>query len=299
MTRHLAREIATAALGRDPGPMTGADSLSHQVYVGADVVVKVIEAGRHPRLEREIALAPHLPAGVTAPLLDSGVHPAGDGSVRFACYARMPGEAPGMGLPGAGEATARDLAEQAVRRLRILHDWAPPEDAGRVLRQSLDHGGFAGRTALIAEIDAIAAAASPALVDGLLALAEGAPEHVRATVPVHADCHWGNWLAADGRITALLDFEWARFGDPMDDWFFVIADSGPHRAAVLDVVAGATGIPADVLRAECEIRHVSHLAADVRLAVTDPAGHGGLLETRWEQLHEVIDRRTWQKSTVD
>ena len=58
-----ARAIATAVLGRDPGPLTAADSLSHQVYVGPDVVVKVIDAARHARLDREVALAPHLPAG--------------------------------------------------------------------------------------------------------------------------------------------------------------------------------------------------------------------------------------------
>jgi hypothetical protein len=64
-----AREIAAAVLGRDPGPMAAADSDSHHVFVGRDVVVKVIDAARHSRLDREIALAPHLPAGLTAPLL--------------------------------------------------------------------------------------------------------------------------------------------------------------------------------------------------------------------------------------
>src|SRR4051794_28611931 len=69
-----ARAIATAALGRDPGPMAIAESLSHYVYVGSDVVVKLIDADRPTRLDREIALAPHLPTGLTAPLLDSGVY---------------------------------------------------------------------------------------------------------------------------------------------------------------------------------------------------------------------------------
>jgi hypothetical protein len=49
--------------------MTAADSDSHHVFVGPDAVVKVIDAARHSRLDREIALAPHLPAGLTAPLL--------------------------------------------------------------------------------------------------------------------------------------------------------------------------------------------------------------------------------------
>lgn len=73
-------------------------------------------------------------------------------------------------------------------------------------------------------------------LDGLTAIAETAPAHTDALVPVHADCHWGNWLARDGELTALLDFEWARFGEPMDDWFFLIADSGVHTPAVLRTV---------------------------------------------------------------
>jgi hypothetical protein len=53
--------------------MASAESSSHYVYVSPDVVVKIIGADRHSRLDREIALAPHLPAGLTAPLLDSGL----------------------------------------------------------------------------------------------------------------------------------------------------------------------------------------------------------------------------------
>jgi hypothetical protein len=71
------RAIAEAALDRDPDPMATAESSSHHVYVGSDVVVKIIEADGHPRLNREIALAPHLPGGLAAPLLDSGLHRLG------------------------------------------------------------------------------------------------------------------------------------------------------------------------------------------------------------------------------
>ena len=33
--------------------------------------------------------------------------------------------------------------------------------------------------------------------DAARAIAERAPLPARAVVPVHADCHWGNWLACD------------------------------------------------------------------------------------------------------
>ena len=129
-----ARAIAAAALGRDPGPMTAAKSSSHHVYVGSDAVVKIIDAGGHSRLDREIALAPCLPAGLTAPLLGSGLRRLGTREVRYACYARVPGTAPGMGMPGVDSMTARLLAEEAVQQLGGLHSGCPRPrraDAGR------------------------------------------------------------------------------------------------------------------------------------------------------------------------
>ena len=76
-------------------------------------------------------------------------------------------------------------------------------------------------------------------------------------------------------MTALLDFEWARFGEPVDDWFFLIRFSGPHREAVLDVIAGATATAPEALRAQCEVREASYLASDLRLALERPATSAG------------------------
>ncbi|MEV4635752.1 phosphotransferase [Actinoplanes sp. NPDC049548] len=289
-----ARAIAEAALGRDPGPLTTAESISHRVYVGADIVVKVIDAAGHSRLDREIALVPHLPGGLTAPLLAAGLH----GQVRYACYARVPGKAPGMGMPAADAATARSLAVQAVQRLHALHDWVPAGEAERTLREPLDHGGFVGRAELIAEIERLTAADRKAVVpaaalDRLTAIAESAPPNVRMDVPVHADCHWGNWLASGSDVTALLDFEWARFGDPVDDWFFVIADSGPHVSTVLEVVARETTTSSDTLRAQCEVREAAYLASDVRPALTRPDFPPRMFGERLRRLKEITIGRAW------
>ncbi|MFZ3495296.1 phosphotransferase family protein [Streptomyces sp. 5.8] len=297
-----ARTIAAAALGRDPGPMTTAESSSHHVYVGADVVVKIIDAASHARLNREIALAPHLPAGLTAPLLDSGTHRLEAGDVRYACYARVPGTAPGMGMPGVDEVTARAWAEEAVERLGRLHAWVPEGQADRTLRESLDHGGFTGQAALIAEAEGLAAAdrhgaVPPHLLDGLRVIADRAPLLARAVVPVHADCHWDNWLAHGRSVTALLDFEWARFGEPLDDWFFLIRFSGPHMETVLDVVARATGTSPDTLRAGCEVREATHLAADLRIALEHPDTHARMGADRLRSLEELIVGRYWWRPT--
>ena len=293
-----ARDIAAAVLGRAPGPMAAADSDSHHVYVGPDVVVKVIDAARHSRLDREIAVAPHLPAGLTAPLLASGRWQSGTPEVRYACYARVRGTTPGMGMPGVDRTTACLLAEQAVQRLGELHGWIPAGLAEQTLREPLDHGGFVSRAALLADIDNLAdldrdGLVSARLLSGLTGIAERAPLRARVTVPVHADCHWGNWLACDRNLTALLDFEWARFGEPADDWFFLIRFSGQHREAVLDVIARATVTAEETLRAECEVREAGHLVSDIRIGLRRPGAPSPTTVDRLDALDDLIIGRSW------
>ncbi|MFD1149292.1 phosphotransferase family protein [Saccharothrix hoggarensis] len=273
--------------------MTAAASDSHHVHVGDDVVVKIADG--HSRLDRETALAPHLPSGLTGPLLAVGLHRLGTRDVRFACYARVPGTAPGMGLPGTDTATARLLAEQAVHRLDALHDWAPTRQAQEILAEAIDHGGFVGRAALSDQVDTLALLDRDGVIprhviDGLVAIAERAPLHVRATVPVHADCHWGNWLVHGRSVTALLDFEWARIGDPVDDWFFLVRFSGPHFETVLDVVARTTATSPETLRAECETREAAYLVSDLRVALGRP---GAALDHSLRDLDELITGRRW------
>ncbi|MBC6451574.1 phosphotransferase family protein [Actinokineospora xionganensis] len=287
--------IASAALGRDPGPLATAESGSHKVYLGSDFVLKI--AAGHSRLDREIALAPHLPAGITAPLLSSGLH-LGERDVRYACYARVPGTAPGMGIPGVDGPTARLLAEQAVQRLQTLHAWTPAAEAAETLAGVVDHGGFTGHDALADEIGKLVVLDTggviPGLVlDGLREIVDRAPLHASATVPIHADCHWGNWLAHDRRVTALLDFEWARFGDPIDDWFFLARFSGPHLEAVLDVIARATATPSKTLRAECELREAAYLSSDLRAALEHSGSQAPMAVERLRNLDELIVKRLW------
>lgn len=298
-----AREIATAALGRDPGLMATVESNSHQVYVGPDVVVKIIDAAGHSRLGREIALAPHLPTGLTAPLLGSGLYRLGPHEFRYACYKRVPGAVPGMGMPGVDGVTARLLTEQAVQQLNRLHGWMPAGHAEHTLRKPLDHGGFVSRAALFAEVENLATlnrdrTVPRRLIDGLLAIAERAPIHARAVVPVHADCHWGNWVVSDQRVTALLDFEWARFGEPADDWLFLARFSGPHTQTVLDIIARATTIPLETLRAECEVRDASYLVSDLRLALERPGLRAGMAAERLRGLEELIAGRYWWRHAL-
>jgi aminoglycoside phosphotransferase (APT) family kinase protein len=275
------RSIAGAALGRDPGPLAKASSRSNQVYLGTDIVVKLND--RHTRLSREIALTPYLPAGITAPLLASGQQ---DG-VTYACYTRLPGSPPRMDDIDAK--TARTLAVQAIDTLERLHDWTPPAEALPTLREDFDHGGFTSKDALQQEIDRLKDVPRH-LVDSLNAIAGNAPERAKTTVPVHADCFWDNWLSNGDTVTALLDFEWARFGEPMDDWFFLIRFSGRHEADVLDLVAEATSTPKDVLRTECEAREAYFVAYDLN---HEP----DLAAERLAGLEELVVGRHWWRNS--
>ncbi|MGH3164551.1 MAG: phosphotransferase, partial [Trebonia sp.] len=189
-----------------------------------------------------------------------------------------------------------------VQRLGQLHRWVPAGQARHTLGEPLDHGGFVSRDALFTEVGNLAALdldgfVPGRLLDGLTAIAERAPLQARAVTPVHADCHWGNWLASGQRVTALLDFEWARFGEPADDWFFLARFAGPHTDTVLDIIARATTTPSETLRAECEVREAAHLASDLRAALELPGARTRMAAERLRGLEELIAERYWWRSS--
>ena len=94
-------------------------------------------------------------------------------------------------------------------------------------------------------------------------------------------------------MTALLDFEWARFGEPADDWFFLIRFSGQHREAVLDVIARATATAEETLRAECEVREASHLVSDIRIGLKRPGVPSATTVDRLNALDDLIIGCSW------
>ncbi|MCU1352528.1 MAG: Phosphotransferase enzyme family protein [Acidimicrobiales bacterium] len=296
-----ARSIARDALGRDAGPMTLVATGSHHVYGNEDVIVKLVPAADHARLDREVTLAGDLPVGLAAPLLASGTAIVGGTDIRHACYRRLPGHAPGMGLPGVGEATARTWAAHAVERLHVMHRWRPPEAATRALREPLDHGGFVGAAALVATVDAIAANDPTHLVpshvlDAVVGIAKRAPREPEIAVPVHADCHWGNWLVDDRGVVCLLDFEWARFGDPVDDWFFLARFSGPHQTRILEDIAQLTATPTDALRAACELRESCYLTSDLLVALQTREPPSSVAASLVRDLEEAVVHRRWWRA---
>jgi hypothetical protein len=185
-----------------------------------------------------------------------------------------------------------------VQRLETLHRWTPAGAVAEILSERLDHGGFVDQAALVAKLESLAtlnrAGIIPRpLLDGLMRVAESAPSRALVDVPVHADCHWGNWLVRDTSVTALLDFEWARFGEPLDDWFFLARFSGPHVDAVLDVIARETSTPPEVLRAGCEVREAAHLANDLCTVLEHPGARQRMATERLRALEELVVEHYW------
>jgi hypothetical protein len=94
-------------------------------------------------------------------------------------------------------------------------------------------------------------------------------------------------------VTALLDFEWARFGEPADDWVFLARFAGPHTEVVLDVIARATATAQETLRAECEVRDAAHLTSDLCRALERPGTRTRMAAERLHGLEELITGRYW------
>ena len=67
------------------------------------------------------------------------------------------------------------------------------------------------------QADNLAATPDPVLQLALLWLADNVPPDRGRAVVIHGDAGPGNFLHADNRVTALLDWEFVHLGDPMED----------------------------------------------------------------------------------
>ena len=66
---------------------------------------------------------------------------------------------------------------------------------------------------------------SPLLEAATEWLRRNAPETEKLTV-VHGDPGPGNYMEKDGKVAALVDFEFTSIGDPVDDWAYLISMRG-------------------------------------------------------------------------
>lgn len=205
------------------------ESGSNDAWLLPDAVLRVCWRGDVDRLVREAELAVALPDGVPGPrVLDSGR----DDAVSWMLVKRHHATSLWHAWQSEPAPVLRDYVRQLADIIRRLHDWQPPAAvleryraaevadteadpiriaastltplAAAQLHRLIDHAR--GRPYVDADVlDRIAARLS-ATAAAILPIDRG------TDVLVHADCTPANVLIEDGRVIALLDFEWARLG---------------------------------------------------------------------------------------
>jgi aminoglycoside phosphotransferase (APT) family kinase protein len=187
------------------------------------------------RLDREMALAEHLPSVIGYPrVLGHGRTSTGDPPLAWSLTRQLDGELLDSAWVRLDGPRRRSSVAQLAEMLRELHRWSPPDDIvarlhARPAPQPDDVGGMIGADVVslpAARARAVAtfAAGLPDVDSGLLSAAAAAIDELRHLDPVvddagrhglvHGDLHLSNlWLSPSGTLT-ILDFEWARFAPP-------------------------------------------------------------------------------------
>lgn len=250
--RHaLGRDVRCTSLTR--GPIGNGQETWFVEVVGVDsadrqdlVLRRTAAAGPLEWTDRRAeaaAMASAAAAGLPVPRVHALVEDEAVLGAPFMVLERMPGEA----VSRAPRPVRQELTADLLRRLAAYH---------RRARRDAD-----GRDALTATRTEIARAArryrrqrlAPLpLLDGLLAWLEVAIPPALAATP--AVLLWGdagphNALGADGRITAVLDWELAHVGHPLEDLATVLWMSGApvdSGSPLVSAYADAAGAPVDL-----------------------------------------------------
>lgn len=217
----LAAALARAGLGepRELVRLTGGATMESWRFSagGSDYVLRrapseAFMAGRPfgHRTEAAIIRAAHA-AGVTAPEVATVLEPA-DGIGSGYIMRALPGTPDPRAILAMREPGR--ILESAARDLARIHSLAredlPADIPEMNYREALD--------GLRSQFDE-AGGDRPIIALGLRWLADNLPESV-APVLNHGDFRLGNILAEDSRLTGVLDWELAHFGDPHEDLTF-------------------------------------------------------------------------------
>lgn len=217
----LGRARAMAALAEvdlSPRGLTRADSVTNEVWMTADHVVRV-NRDASLRLHREACLSQVLPAEVGYPPL---VQHGGEIGSDWLIVDRVPGEPLSRAWPSMGREQRRAAVRQLATRLRAVHEVPCPRLDGLIDVPQLLDPAPSGAEAVIRLLGAIDRASTLPNVD--VGVMRDAAAHVRthahvldpfdATTIVHGDLSFENVLWDGSQVTALLDFEYARPGPP-------------------------------------------------------------------------------------
>jgi hypothetical protein len=206
------RALADADL--DPTvPIERASSVTNEVWLTEEHVIRV---NRQPnsRLQREGELAPHLPPEVGYPaIVAQGGQPGKDWMI----VERLPGQPLARSWPTMSEQQRHDAVRDIAIKLRAVHLTQEPPGllASPASPQVL---GLDGERAVDTLLAALQRARSLANIDAsviqaaILFVTERAHliEPFDTHTLVHGDLTFENVLCHEGKVVALLDFEWSR-----------------------------------------------------------------------------------------
>lgn len=174
--------------------------------------------------ERHFRILSGVPEGIPAPEVlwfEPGPEVAGG---PFFVMRRVPGRVVVPWSPEGREflaaAGAGPLGEQFVETLAQIHaiDWRAGELAFLVEEEEGSPDADATRrvAAMRAMVERYQVEPEPVLLDALLWMEHNIPEQPRTTF-LHGDYRSGNIIFGEDRINAVLDWEFARIGDPASD----------------------------------------------------------------------------------
>jgi aminoglycoside phosphotransferase (APT) family kinase protein len=219
------RDVLPVRVPRQPEFIGGN---SNDAWLLDDAVLRVCWRADRGRLIREARLLEALPAAVPhAPVVGSGR----TDQFSWMISARMPGRSIESISTTMPESELRSLFGEIAAILAALHDWVPPPDVAALMAARPELDPADPMTVWAADLVPLPAPRALAMVDLAKSLEhvdptliEAAADRIRSlagTDPlagrqgiVHGDATLGNFLVHRGRITAVLDFEWARIGPP-------------------------------------------------------------------------------------
>lgn len=217
----LGRARALSALGQVGIPATNlhrVPSVTNEVWLTDDYVVRV-NRDASMRLRREAVLSNVLPDGVQYPgVVQYGGEPGSD----WLILPRVPGRPLSRWWPTMTEDDRRSAVRQVADRLRLVHATPCPRlDGLHDVPQLLDPAER-GSHAVGRLLDALRRASSLPHVDaGIMSEASGFVLELADVLDpfdqktlVHGDLTFENVLWDGEKVTAILDFEFARPGPP-------------------------------------------------------------------------------------
>lgn len=211
------RALQSAFLDIDM-PLRRADSVTNEVWISDEYVIRV-NRRLDPRLRREAALAPHLPPEVRYPeIVAYGGKPGSD----WLIVKRLPGDVLSRCWPTMSPLERREAIHQLAEALKALHQTPTPADLPDIdstAPQLLSNRTFSPVMPLLVAIDRLREL--PHTEHDLLERTEAlVADTARSLTPftsrtlVHGDLTFENILWDGKKISAILDFEWARSAPP-------------------------------------------------------------------------------------